>query len=389
MLPKLFSPLRLLVGFFIALTLAFTFTPPPAHAQSDDDLLVVASIQPLEGLVAAVLGDHGRTTSIVRGTFSPHDMTLQPSHLRLLGEADLVVMIDPLFEVFMASALASLGAGKDVIAMAEVEGMTLHPYATASHDDHDDDGHDDHKHGDHADHHDGHGHEDKHDDHADHHEGHKHDDDHKHGHDDKHEEAHADHHDHHGHDDKHDDHHGHGHAHEGDTDLHIWLSPDNARLMLDAIATRLAMHAPQHRHDFQANAEAAKASITEVETALASRLTRATRGNTYLFFHDAFGYFTKHFGMDGTSAIAHDPHLPLTRSRIEIVEAALADQSLVCVFAEPQYAMPAIPGLRDFPRATLDPLGSSIAVTTGTDSQALHYTRLLTSLADSIIGCRN
>ena len=343
----------------IALTLVTPTSPQAqtASSQSSGDFLVVASISPLEGLVAAVLGERGRTQPIVSGTFSPHDMALQPSHIRLLAAADMVVQIDPQFEVFMQNALASISPSPSILTMTEIHGMTLLPWYEAGHDDHRD--------------HDAHDHEDKDEDkHADAHD--------HHGHADAHEDA-------HGHADAHDDHHEHGHSHDSEFDLHIWLSPDNARLMLGAIADRLAQHMPQHRQEFRANADAASAAIAQAERAIASRLAPATRGKSYIFFHDAFGYFAEHFGITIAAVITTAPHLPLTASRVRDVQSALGDTSLACAFAEPQFALPSIPGIADLPIGILDPLGSSIAI--AGDAESLHYVRHLTAMADSIIGC--
>ena len=81
--------------------------------------------------------------------------------------------------------------------------------------------------------------EDKHDDHDKHgHKEDKHDDHDKHGHkEDKHDD-----HDKHGHkEDKHDDHDKHGHAHaHGEFDVHIWLDPNNAKVIVKEVANQLA-----------------------------------------------------------------------------------------------------------------------------------------------------
>ncbi|HEY9009560.1 MAG TPA: zinc ABC transporter substrate-binding protein, partial [Devosia sp.] len=48
---------------------------------------VVATIKPIHSLVAAVMGDLGTPSLIVRGVASPHTYSLKPSEARALAAA--------------------------------------------------------------------------------------------------------------------------------------------------------------------------------------------------------------------------------------------------------------------------------------------------------------
>src|SRR3546814_6298333 len=115
----------------------------------------------------------------------PHAISLKPSDATALQEAAVVFWVGEDLEAFLAPALESLAATASVVALAEVPGLVRLPYREggpwAEHE---------HEHG--------HGHEHEH----------------------EHEEEHE-------------------HEHEA-IDLHLWPDPDNATVMVGAIAATLA-----------------------------------------------------------------------------------------------------------------------------------------------------
>ena len=58
----------------------------PAHAE----IKVVASIKPVQSLVAAVMQGVGSPTLLVQGAASPHTYALKPTDAEALSNADLV-----------------------------------------------------------------------------------------------------------------------------------------------------------------------------------------------------------------------------------------------------------------------------------------------------------
>lgn len=59
---------------------------------------VVASIEPLEEIAAAIMSGVGEPEVIIKGHASAHHFALRPSHLALLQQADLVIWVDRHFE---------------------------------------------------------------------------------------------------------------------------------------------------------------------------------------------------------------------------------------------------------------------------------------------------
>ncbi|MBI1243583.1 MAG: zinc ABC transporter substrate-binding protein [Alphaproteobacteria bacterium] len=109
---------RNMVRFFLGI-LAF-LAIQPAHAAPK----VVASIVPLQSIVAGVMAGVGTPETLVRGGASPHGYALRPSDARMLEAADLVVWIGPNFENFLARPLASLGGRANTLALADIAGVT-------------------------------------------------------------------------------------------------------------------------------------------------------------------------------------------------------------------------------------------------------------------------
>ena len=161
---------------------------------SADEPAVVASIKPIHSLVAGVMEGVGEPILLVKGAGSEHAYSLRPSEARALERADAVFWVGETMETFLIRPLQTLSGQAKVIELSEVPGLTL--LATReggmweAHEDE----------GEHA------------EEHAEH--------------EDQGEHADADHAA------------GGDHAH-GETDMHVWLDPTNAKVLVAAIATAL------------------------------------------------------------------------------------------------------------------------------------------------------
>ncbi len=97
-----------------------------APAQADAPT-VVASIKPIDSLVAGVMRGGGAPQLLVRGVASPHTYSLRPSEARALSDAELVFWVGPQLETFMVKPLAALAAGVKVVALATAPGVERLP----------------------------------------------------------------------------------------------------------------------------------------------------------------------------------------------------------------------------------------------------------------------
>ncbi len=88
---------------------------------------VVASILPVQSLVAGVMAGVGVPELIVKGGGSPHSYSLRPSEARALARAQVIFWVGPNLESFLAKSLATLGARAKVVMLAEAPGVRLLP----------------------------------------------------------------------------------------------------------------------------------------------------------------------------------------------------------------------------------------------------------------------
>lgn len=355
---------------------------------------VVTDIAPVHALVAQVMGDLGDPFLLVTPGVSPHDFSMRPSQARALQNADVVFQVGAGLTPWLEKALENLSGDAAILELSEVDGAVLRDTRELAvfASDHDDDDHDDH------DDHDAHGHEDEHADHDDHaHDDHDDHDDHK-GHDEHDEHAHEDHDDHahdehDDHDDHaehaehdHDDHEGHvdehGHNHGG-VDPHLWLDPVNASVWVGVIADALSAADPDNAATYAANAAAAQSALDDLQAEISAKLA-PVQGRPFIVYHDAYQYFETRFDIPAAGSIAYSDAVDPSAARIQEIRDEVAEQGIVCVFAEPQYdagLVSAVFGGSDADARVLDPLGADL------EPGADLYPQLLNTLADTLQEC--
>jgi len=181
--------------------------------------------------------------------------------------------------------------------------------------------------------------------------------------------------------------HGHdGHDHDtepGGVDMHLWLDPRNAAVMVGVIAAVLGAIDPGHATLYQRNAKRLDADLTRLDTDLAKQLA-PVRDRPFVVFHDGYHYFEDRYGLNAVGSISVDPLRQPGAGRLSEIRQRLAAQEVDCVFAEPQFR----PALVDTVVAgtgartgVLDPLGANL------DAGPGHYAELMETLARSMVAC--
>lgn len=283
---------------------------------------VVASIKPL-GFIAAAIADGVTPTEVLLPDgASEHDYALRPSDVKRLQSADLVVWVGPEMEAFMQKSVKQLAEQKQV-QLAALPGVK--PLLMKGDDD------------------DEHGHE---------------------GHDHSAENSDKDH-------------------HHGEYNMHIWLSPEVARLSAVAIHDKLVELMPQNRAKLDANLQTFELGLANIDKQVGSVLA-PLKGKGYFVFHDAYGYFEKHYGLTPLGHFTVNPEIQPGAQRLHDIRTQLVEQKAVCVFAEPQFRPAVINAVArgtNVRSGTLDPLG--IEVKLGKDS----YMQFLSGLANQYASC--
>lgn len=312
--------IRFLGGAVLGSLVLMPVAPPARAAQPPK---VVASIQPLHSLAAMVMDGVAQPALLVSGAQSEHGYALKPSDLRAIEQAQVVLMVDPGYETFMAKPLKAAKA--QVIAMADLPGaIVLAPREGGVWEPH------------------------------------------------HHRDAH------------HDKEHG-GHHHDGDDEVdgHVWLDPANARLAVVALMEKLIAIDPANAAAYRANGDKALAALARLDDALRARLAPLA-GRSYVVFHDAYQYFEARYGLTPAGSITLEPDRPPSPQRVAALEARLTQAKAACVFREPQFPAPIVDSLAQAAGArvgVLDPQGAALP------PGPTLYPLLLNGLADGLTSC--
>lgn len=283
---------------------------------------VVASIRPL-GFIASAIADGVTPIEVLLPDgASPHDFALRPSDIQRLRSADLVLWVGPDMEAFLNKALVPISATRK-LAISELPAVK--PLLMKGEED------DDHEHAGEA---------------------------HNHAADD------------------------HGH-HHGEYNMHVWLSPEIAKVTAIAIHDRLLELMPQNKDKLDANLRQFENLLTQTDKNVGNMLT-PVQGKGYFVFHDAYGYFEKHYGLSPLGHFTVNPEIQPGAQRLHQIRTQLVEQKAVCVFAEPQFRPAVINAVAKGTKVrsgTLDPLGTGIAL------EKDSYGKFLTQLSNQYVSC--
>ena len=331
---------------------------------------VITTIQPINSLVSAVIGDTGKTISLIPADISPHEYKLKPSDAKKMQEANIIFFVSNHLESSVTKVFKNLPKNIKIINLLEetgIEHLAIRDNeAWERHDHHGHDDHDDHekhgkKHDDHDDH-DKHG--KKHDDHDDH---------------DKHAKKHDDHDDHEKHGKKHDDH----DDHQSKDDVHIWLSPDNAIKIVEKVNKELSLLFPDNASKYSENSNKMIDEIKKLKNELAKDLA-PIKGKPYVVFHDAYQYFEKTFDLNAVGSVALEGDIASSPKQISFIKDKIKKLNASCVFQEPQFDSKLVKIVVEGTNAqigTLDPLGVNIS------GKENFYIQLLKNMAKSLKEC--
>ncbi|MCY4128826.1 MAG: zinc ABC transporter substrate-binding protein [Gammaproteobacteria bacterium] len=353
--------IQLIVYYFryIATSVSLTLMLHMGHAaQANDELVVVASIKPVHSIVSAIMEGVGEPHLIMKGTSSPHTFNLRPSDARALDRSDVVFQIGQAMEASLADIMWTLAARAEIVSLSHAtklvklsyrEGGVFEPH--------------DHDHG-----------------HSSHTVGGvptpsntndaRHDADHGHDDEEVHEDASI-----------------HEHLLEDEVDetfdMHIWLDPENGRVIAEVVASVLANHDAENSDTYAINLKKFLAKMDALESELQGDL-EALDDRPFIAFHDAYRYFEDRFNLLAVGSAVVVPGRSAGARRIQELRQKINELNVVCVFSEPQFDEQLILTIVEDTNAkvgVLDPLGSSLE-----DGTTL-YPALLRDMGDSFRDC--
>ena len=283
-----------------------TFSLLSFFSYAQAEIKVIASIKPIHSLVSYVMDGVGTPEILVDGSSSPHSFQLKPSHAKMLQNADIVFWIGEDLETFLETPLDSIATNAKKIAIMELNDIQLlefrEKHIFEDHDEHvEEDGHDEHVE------------EDGHDEHN-----------------------------------------------HGEFDIHFWLDPEIAKVIVKNIARELSKIDVANKSIYKANAVKA---IEELDALITATKLKINTNASYVVFHDAYQYFEKRFGIEVLGALSVNPEiLPGAKQLAEIRE-VIQHEKVNCIFSEPQFN-PSIANTiaqdTGVKSAVLDPLGARL-----------------------------
>lgn len=287
---------------------------------------VVASIKPIHSLVAGVMEGVAEPRLLVKGAASPHSYSMRPSEAAMLQEARIVFWVGPGLEVFLRAPLETLAGDARVVTLSETEELTL----------------------------------------LDRREGgafepHEHEEE------DQNRPLGGE---------------GAG-SHDQTKDMHIWLDPENARVLVRRIAMVLSEEDPKNAAAYQQNAAGLEARISQLIAETESAITGKDNRN-FLVFHDAYQYFEHRFGLSAAGSLTVNPEIAPGARRLSQLRKKIAELNASCVFSEPQFDPRLVDVVTEGASVrlgVLDPLGAAIE-----DGPELYFT-LIEKLGSAFADC--
>ena len=302
----------------------------PAAAQAPD---VVASIKPVRSLVAQVMRGVGEPALLVDGAASPHTYSLKPSDAAALEEAEVIFWVGEALEPFLVKPVETLGGEARVVELSRTPGLETLPYREGGPFE------------------------------AEEHEAEAGSEDHaaeeRDGHEEEAQRAH------------------------GEIDMHFWLDPENAKVLIGEIERTLGAADPANADRYSANAKTAIAGLDRLQAEIAAELA-PVREKPFVVFHDAYQYFEKRFGLNAAGSITVSPEVAPGAQRVAEIRETVSRLGAVCVFAEPQFEPDIVATViegTDARSGVLDPEGADIP-----NGPEL-YPTLMRNLAKSLVEC--
>ena len=179
--------------------------------------------------------------------------------------------------------------------------------------------------------------------------------------------------------------HGHGDAEHHDDhgesghealDFHLWLNPSNAIVMATKIRDSLSTISPDNAEAFQANTEQLIEQIREQDQQIQTQLKKVNE-SPFLVMHDAWQYFTEHYGLNQLGTISAQERLSPSAKAISEARTTLKRTNAQCLVTEINLKQRVLRTLVEglaVKIVEIDPLGREIPNTPQAYPQLLQYT---------------
>lgn len=168
------------------------------------------------------------------------------------------------------------------------------------------------------------------------------------------------------------------------TDPHIWLDPDNAIVIVKAIAQQLIEMDPKHQTSYEKNRDQLLADLNTLKETLTVEL-KDISDQYFIVYHDAYKYFENAFGLQAAIPMTtHEEGGMQAQQRFKI-EKMVKQKGITCVFSEPQQGTRTALALAkqlNLKLGELDPLGNGESA-----DDENSYIVMMNNLSGSLLNC--
>lgn len=128
--------------------------------------------------------------------------------------------------------------------------------------------------------------------------------------------------------------HDHGHEdHHHEDDPHIWLSPENAKIMAGNICTGLFQRYPEYADTFSANLDSLLEDLDALQSYGESSLSGLGCRNL-VTFHDGFSYFAQAFDLTILEAVEEESGSEASAQELKHLIGVVRENDLPAIFTE-------------------------------------------------------
>lgn len=124
------------------------------------------------------------------------------------------------------------------------------------------------------------------------------------------------------------------HDNPGAMDPHIWMSPLNAKIMVQNICDGLVQVDPGNRAFYEQNRDAYLQELTELDQDIREALSGVTN-RRFMVYHPSFGYFAKEYNLT-MLPVEEEGKEPTPAGIVRLIEQAKED-NIKAIFASPQF----------------------------------------------------
>ncbi len=240
-----------------------------------EKLKILVSINPIYSLTKNITGDLDTVDLLVPPNASPHNYQLRPSDINKLREADLIIIIDDSFEVFLSKYLSRNTLKSKVIRLGKTKNLITLParnIKVLNLEEH-----------------------------------------------------------HHDHDHSHDHHHG------LNLDMHIWTDIINAQVIVKRISSELAKLDRKNSSEYYENANKTNKRLSALNKEMQNILNKTANKKPFIVFHDAYQYLEKKYNLKNAGAVSGNNFIygPKTMKKLKN---NIEKYKIKCIFAEPQFS---------------------------------------------------